>query len=43
MALHLAVIYRGFLDRIEPDERIFHAADPETWLHRAAGLAAARR
>ena len=26
-ALRLAVIYRGFLDRIEPDERIYHAAD----------------
>ena len=43
MALRLAVIYRGFLDRIEPDERIYHAADPVTWLRRAAGLVAARR
>ncbi|HSK55063.1 MAG TPA: aminoglycoside phosphotransferase family protein [Jiangellales bacterium] len=43
MALRLAVIYRGFLDRIEPDERIYHAADPVTWLCRAAGLVASRR
>jgi hypothetical protein len=43
MAVRQAVIYRGFLDRIEPDERIYHAADPATWLRRAAGLVAARR
>jgi Phosphotransferase enzyme family len=43
MALRQAVIYQGFLDQIEPDERIYHAADPATWLRRAAGLVAARR
>jgi hypothetical protein len=37
-----AVIYRGFLDAIEPDERVFHAADPGLWLARAALLAAER-
>jgi hypothetical protein len=38
-ALRQAVIYRGFLDRIEPDERIYHALDPADWLTRAAELA----
>ena len=38
-ALRQAVIYRGFLDRIEPAERVYHAADPATWLVRAAELA----
>ena len=38
-ALRQAVIYRGFLDRIEPDERIYHALDPADWLTRAADLA----
>ena len=38
-ALRHAVIYRGFLDRIEPDERIYHALDPADWLTRAAELA----
>ena len=37
-ALRQAVIYRGFLDGIEPSERIFHAADPARWLRRAALL-----
>ena len=41
-ALRQAVIYRGFLDAIEPDERIYHAADPALWLTRAARLAAQR-
>lgn len=35
-ALRQAVIYRGFLDRIEPSERCYHAGDPARWLHRAA-------
>jgi Ser/Thr protein kinase RdoA (MazF antagonist) len=35
-ALRQAVIYRGFLDGIEPSERCFHAADPARWLRRAA-------
>jgi len=38
-ALRRAVVYRGFLDAIEPDERIYHAADPADWLTRAAELA----
>jgi Phosphotransferase enzyme family len=41
-ALRQAVIYRGFLDAIEPDERLYHAADPALWLARAARLAAER-
>lgn len=39
-ALRQAVIYRKFLDAIEPDERVYHAADPAIWLERAAALAA---
>jgi aminoglycoside phosphotransferase (APT) family kinase protein len=35
-ALRQALIYRSFLDAIEPDERIYHAADPAIWLVRAA-------
>jgi Ser/Thr protein kinase RdoA (MazF antagonist) len=35
-ALRQAVIYRGFLDGIEPSEHCFHAADPARWLRRAA-------
>ncbi|GAA1948245.1 phosphotransferase [Agromyces allii] len=37
-ALRQAVIYQGFLDRIEPDERVYHRDDPEVWLGRAARL-----
>jgi Ser/Thr protein kinase RdoA (MazF antagonist) len=37
-ALRQAVIYRGFLDGIEPSERVFHAGDPAFWLRRAAAL-----
>lgn len=40
-ALRQAIIYRGFLDRIEPDERVYHRDDPATWLVRAADLLAA--
>ncbi|ANJ26545.1 phosphotransferase family protein [Agromyces aureus] len=40
-ALRQAVIYQGFLDRIEPDERVYHRDDPATWLARAADLVAA--
>jgi hypothetical protein len=36
-ALRQAVVYRGFLDRIEPSERCYHATDPALWLRRAAG------
>jgi aminoglycoside phosphotransferase (APT) family kinase protein len=35
-ALRQAVIYRGFLDRIEPSERCYHAGDPAHWLRRAS-------
>jgi hypothetical protein len=35
-ALRQAVIYRLFLDRIEPAEHIYHSADPAIWLRRAA-------
>jgi hypothetical protein len=38
-ALRQAIVYRGFLDRIEPDERVYHATDPPEWLARAAELA----
>ena len=33
-----AVIYRNFLDRIEPAEAPYHQSDPATWLRRAARL-----
>jgi hypothetical protein len=36
-AARQAVIYRKFLDNIEPSEWPYHAADPAAWLHRAAG------
>lgn len=34
-ALRQAIHYRAFLDGIEPDERIYSADDPATWLRRA--------
>ena len=34
-ALRQALIYQIFLDGIEPDERVYHAADPAHWLARA--------
>jgi hypothetical protein len=37
-ALRQALIYRTFLDGIEPAERVYHANDPGTWLRRAARL-----
>jgi len=37
-ALRQATLYRGFLDRIEASEQIYHAADPTTWLRRTAAL-----
>jgi hypothetical protein len=37
-ALRQALIYQQFLDGIEPNERIYHAADPAIWLTRAAQL-----
>ena len=39
-AVRQAVVYRSFLDRIEPSERVYHASDPAHWLRRAAGLTA---
>jgi aminoglycoside phosphotransferase (APT) family kinase protein len=38
-AARQAVIYRKFLDNIEPAEHPYHRADPARWLHRAALLA----
>ncbi len=37
-AARQAVIYRGFLDHIEPDEHPYHANDPHAWLGRTAAL-----
>ena len=37
-AARQAVIYRKFLDNIEPSERPYHSADPSNWLARAAEL-----
>jgi Ser/Thr protein kinase RdoA (MazF antagonist) len=37
-ALRQAILYRRFLDAIEPSERVYHAGDPATWLARAAAL-----
>jgi hypothetical protein len=37
-AARQAVIYQGFLDRIEPSEHPYHRADPAWWLTRAAAL-----
>jgi hypothetical protein len=38
-AARQAVIYRKFLDNIEPSEHPYHRADPSAWLARAAELA----
>jgi hypothetical protein len=38
-AARQAVIYRRFLDNIEPSEHPYHRADPAMWLKRAAVLA----
>ena len=37
-AARQAVIYQGFLDRIERSEHPYHRADPAGWLSRAAAL-----
>ena len=37
-ALRQAVVYDGFLRRIEPSERVYHAADPASWFRAAARL-----
>jgi hypothetical protein len=39
-ALRRAVIYQGFLDRIEPSERRYHEADVRDWLRAALERAA---
>jgi hypothetical protein len=39
-ALRRAVIYRGFLDGIEPSERRYHESDVRDWLRAALGNAA---
>jgi hypothetical protein len=40
-AARQAVIYRNFLDNIEPSEQVYHRADPAKWLSRSAALARA--
>jgi hypothetical protein len=40
-ALRRAVIYQGFLDRIEPCERPYHESDPRDWLRASLRLAVA--
>jgi Phosphotransferase enzyme family len=40
-AARQAVIYRRFLDRIEPAEHPYHRSDPAEWLRRTAALIAA--
>src|SRR4029079_5813543 len=37
-AARQAVIYRNFLDNIEPSEQVYHRADPAKWLSRTAAL-----
>jgi hypothetical protein len=37
-AARQALIYRNFLDGIEPSEHPYHAADPADWLHRTVSL-----
>ncbi len=37
-AARQAVIYRNFLDNIEPSEQVYHRADPAKWLARTAAL-----
>ena len=37
-AARQAVIYRSFLDNIEPSEQPYHRADPAKWLKRTAAL-----
>jgi hypothetical protein len=37
-AARQAVIYRKFLDNIEPSEQPYHRADPANWLSRATAL-----
>ncbi|OWJ66759.1 aminoglycoside phosphotransferase family protein [Inquilinus limosus] len=39
-AARQAVIYQGFLDRIEPAERVYHRPDPAEWLARTVAILA---
>jgi hypothetical protein len=41
-AARQAVIYRVFLDGIEPSEHPYHRADPADWLRRVASMAGSR-
>jgi Ser/Thr protein kinase RdoA (MazF antagonist) len=41
-ALRRAVIYQGFLDRIEPSERRYHESDVRDWLRAALDASAER-
>jgi hypothetical protein len=40
-AARQAVIYRRFLDNIEPSEQVYHRSDPADWLRRTVALLAA--
>jgi Ser/Thr protein kinase RdoA (MazF antagonist) len=42
-AARQAVIYRRFLDRIEPAEQVYHREDPALWLGKTAELLRASR
>lgn len=37
-AARQAVIYRRFLDNIEPSEQVYHRDDPADWLRRTAAM-----
>ncbi|TME23675.1 MAG: hypothetical protein E6I75_29140 [Chloroflexi bacterium] len=37
-AARQALVYQGFLDRIEPTEHAYHRLDPADWLRRTAAL-----
>jgi hypothetical protein len=37
-AARQAVVYRRFLDHIEPAERVYHAGDPADWLRRTVAI-----
>jgi hypothetical protein len=37
-AARQAVVYRRFLDHIEPAERVYHAGDPVDWLRRTVAI-----
>jgi Ser/Thr protein kinase RdoA (MazF antagonist) len=42
-ALRHAVVYRRFLDAIEPTEHVYHRDDPKLWLRRAAAASVRSR